>query len=90
MRKIQLKDAKASLSSVVNDAVRGQPAVITRHGRPEAVVLGFREWERFAKVPTFGQVLMSPDRAGDLPRRNRWVDPSHKALNLPCISSTPM
>jgi hypothetical protein len=29
MRKIQLKDAKATLSSVVNDAVRGQAAVIT-------------------------------------------------------------
>ena len=26
MRKIQLKDAKATLSSVVNDAVRGQAA----------------------------------------------------------------
>ena len=72
MRKIQLKDAKATLSSVVNEAARGQAAVITRHGKPEAVVLGFREWERLAKVPTFGQLLMSaPIKAGDLPRRNR-------------------
>ena len=72
MRKIQLKDAKAHLSSVVNDAVRGQPAVITRHGKPEVVVLAFREWERLAKVPTFGQLLMSaPVEARDLPRRNR-------------------
>ena len=72
MRKIQLKDAKATLSSVVNDAVRGQAAVITRHGKPEAVVLGFREWERLAKVPSFGQLLMSaPIKVGDLPRRNR-------------------
>jgi antitoxin Phd len=72
MRKIQLKDAKARLSSVVNDAVRGQPAVITRHGKPEAVVLAFREWERLAKVPTFGRLLMSaPVEAKDLPHRNR-------------------
>ena len=72
MRRFQLKDAKATLSSVVNDAVRGQAAVITRHGKPEAVVLGFREWERLAKVPSFGQLLMSaPIKAGDLPRRNR-------------------
>jgi antitoxin Phd len=72
MRKIQLKDAKATLSAVVRDAARGQAAVITRHGRPEAVVLGFREWERLAKVPTFGKLLMSvPITAGDLPRRNR-------------------
>ncbi|MFY9898174.1 MAG: type II toxin-antitoxin system Phd/YefM family antitoxin [Xanthobacteraceae bacterium] len=72
MRKIQLKDAKATLSTVVNDAVRGRAAVITRHGKPEAVVLSFREWERLAKVPSFGQLLMSaPIKAGDLPRRNR-------------------
>jgi antitoxin Phd len=72
MRKIQLKDAKARLSAVVNNAVRGQAAVITRHGKPEAVVLSFKEWERLAKVPTFGQLLMSaPIEAGNLPRRDR-------------------
>jgi antitoxin Phd len=72
MRKIQLKDAKARLSSVINDAVRGQPAVITRHGKPEAVVLAFKEWERLANIPSFGRLLMSaPVEAGDLPRRNR-------------------
>jgi antitoxin (DNA-binding transcriptional repressor) of toxin-antitoxin stability system len=31
MREIQLRDAKASLSAVVDDAVRGEPAIITRH-----------------------------------------------------------
>jgi antitoxin Phd len=72
MRKVQLKDAKANLSSVVNEAVNGEPAIITRHGKPEAVVLGFKEWERLARVPTFGQLLMSaPLQTGDLPRRNR-------------------
>jgi antitoxin Phd len=72
MRKIQLKDAKATLSSVVDDAVRGKPAIITRHGKREAVVLGFKEWERLANVPSFGQLLMSaPVSRGDLPRRKR-------------------
>jgi prevent-host-death family protein len=33
MREIQLRDAKARLSVVVDDAVRGEPAIITRHGR---------------------------------------------------------
>jgi antitoxin Phd len=42
MRKIQLKDAKANLSAVVDQASRGKPSVITRHGKPEAVVLGLR------------------------------------------------
>jgi prevent-host-death family protein len=72
MREIQLKDAKATLSAVVDDAVRGEPSIITRHGRPEAVVLGFEEWERLARVPSFGRLLMSaPIGPGDLPKRNR-------------------
>jgi antitoxin Phd len=72
MREIQLKDAKATLSSVVDDAVHGQPSIITRHGKPEAVVVGFREWERLARVPSFGRLLMSASLSkGDLPERHR-------------------
>ena len=36
MRKIQLKDAKANLSAVVDQATQGKPSVITRHGKPVA------------------------------------------------------
>jgi antitoxin Phd len=69
MRKIQLKDAKASLSAVVDEAVRGKPSVITRHGRPEAVLLGFEEWQRLSRVPSFGRLLMAaPLRDGDIER----------------------
>ena len=72
MRKIQLKDAKAKLSTVVNEAVRGKPSVITRHGKPEAVVLGFADWQRLSRVPSFGRLLMSaPLEPADLPERNR-------------------
>jgi len=72
MSEIQLKDAKASLSSLVDDALRGEPSIITRHGRPEAVVVGFEEWERLTHVPSFGRLLMSaPIASKDLPRRNR-------------------
>ncbi|MBX9772786.1 MAG: type II toxin-antitoxin system Phd/YefM family antitoxin [Xanthobacteraceae bacterium] len=72
MRKIQLKDAKATLSTVVDQAVRGKPSVITRHGKPEAVVLGFADWERLSNVPSFGRLLMSaPLEPRDLPGRNR-------------------
>ncbi len=71
MREIQLRDAKASLSAVVDSAVRGEPAVITRHGKPEAVILSFREWERLSRVPSFGRLLMAaPIEADDLPERN--------------------
>ncbi len=36
MREIQLRDAKAKLSAVVDEAMRGKPAVITRHGKRAA------------------------------------------------------
>jgi len=72
MREIQLRDAKASLSAVVDDAVRGKPAVITRHGKKEAVVLSFKEWERLSQVPSFGRLLMAaPIAPDDLPERDR-------------------
>jgi antitoxin Phd len=71
MRKIQLKDAKARLSAVVNQATRGKPSIITRHGKPEAVVLGFADWERLSSVPSFGRLLMAaPLESGDLPERS--------------------
>jgi antitoxin Phd len=59
MREIQLRDAKASLSAVVDEAVSGRPAVITRRGKREAVVLSFKEWQRLSRVPSFGRLLMS-------------------------------
>jgi antitoxin Phd len=72
MREIQLREAKATLSAVVDDAVRGEPSIITRHGKPKAVVIGFDEWKRLSNVPSFGRLLMSaPIEPGDLPERDR-------------------
>ena len=72
MRKIQLRDAKAGLSALVDDAVEGRPALITRHGKPEAVILGLAEYERLSEVPSFGRVLMAaPIGPRDLPKRSR-------------------
>lgn len=72
MKKIQLKDAKATLSSVVDEATRGKPCVITRHGRSEAVLMSYEEWKRLSHVPSFGRLLMAaPIEKGDLPRRDR-------------------
>jgi antitoxin Phd len=70
MRRVTLRHAKAGLSAVVEQAARGKPSVITRHGKPEAVVLGFSDWERLSRVPSFGRLLMSaPLEEGDLPKR---------------------
>ncbi len=71
MRNIQLRDAKAALSAVVDDAAHGNASVITRHGKPTGVVLGFAEWQRLTRVPSFGRLLMSaPVEPGDIPDRD--------------------
>ena len=79
MKEIRLKDAKATLSAVVDQAVHGNPAIITRHGRKEAVVLSFEEYEKLKHVPSFGRLLASyPGDDDDIPPRgnkpSRMVD----------------
>jgi len=72
MREIPLKDAKATLSAVVDQAVAGKPAVITRHGRKQAVILSFEDYERLSRVPSFGQLLAAfPSDVDDIPSRPR-------------------
>jgi antitoxin Phd len=66
-----LKDAKATLSAVVDQAVRGDPSIITRHGKRQAVVLSFEEYEKLANIPSFGRLLASfPGEEDDLPARS--------------------
>ena len=72
MKEIQLKDAKATLSAVVDRAVAGEPSVITRHGRRQAVLVSFEEWERISKVPSFADLLLAfPTVPEDIPERSR-------------------
>lgn len=72
MKEIQLKDAKATLSAVVDRVVAGEPTVITRHGRKEAVLVSFAEWARISKVPSFADLLLAfPGKPEDIPRRSR-------------------
>jgi prevent-host-death family protein len=59
MNRIPLKDAKATLSSVVDEAIDGHPSVITRHGKPEAVLVSYAEWQKLSNVPSFGRLLAS-------------------------------
>jgi antitoxin Phd len=71
MREIELLDAKAKLVAVVDDAVRGESAIITQHGRRQAVIISFKEWERLSQSP-LGRLLMSASVSqNDLPTRNR-------------------
>jgi prevent-host-death family protein len=47
MRTLPLRQAKASLSSVIEAAERGEATTITKHGRPTAVVVPVEEARRF-------------------------------------------
>jgi antitoxin Phd len=70
MREIQLKDAKATLSHVLDEVVAGEPAIITRHGKREGVLISYSEFERLSRVPSLGWLLTnSPLEKGDLPDR---------------------
>ena len=72
MKKLQLREAKMTLSAVVEAAERGEPTTITKHGRPAAVVLSHAEWARLkSKVPSFADLLLAVPTLGeeDLPKR---------------------
>ncbi|GMO36368.1 MULTISPECIES: type II toxin-antitoxin system Phd/YefM family antitoxin [unclassified Bradyrhizobium] len=62
-----LANAKARLSEVIDRAQTG-PQVITRHGRPNAVVVSAEEWARkTARKGTLAEFLLaSPLRGADL------------------------
>jgi antitoxin Phd len=71
MREIQLTDAKARLSALVDDALRGEEFVITRHGQKEAVVVSWETWRRLSSIPSFGRLLAAaPLEDADLTERN--------------------
>ena len=71
MRKIQLREAKATLSALVEEAAHGETSFITRHGKPRAVIVGVYEWNRLRDVPSFGRLLVAaPLEEGDLPPRD--------------------
>ena len=70
MKEIQLKDAKATLSHVLDEAVAGKPAIITRHGKREGVIISYDEFARLSQKPSLGWLLTnSPLEEGDLPER---------------------
>ena len=69
MKEVQLKDAKATLSHVLVQAIAAQP-IITRHGKREGVLISYSEYQRLSRVPSFGWLLAnSPLLDEDLPAR---------------------
>ena len=59
-----LQNAKNQLSRVVDAAQAGEPQVVTRHGKPAAVILSFEDYERLRSLerralPSFRDLLLA-------------------------------
>lgn len=60
MKTLGLRDAKATLSAVIAAAQRGEPTIVTKHGRPAAMIVPFDEGRRiYPDRPTFAELLLS-------------------------------
>ena len=57
MQTVRLREAESRLSALVGEATHGGKTIITRRGRPSAVILGMDEWNRLRTVPSFGRLL---------------------------------
>jgi antitoxin Phd len=69
MREMQLRDAKAAFSSVVDNAASGDETVVTKHGSPVAVVLGYEQWRALTGAkPSFASLLLSFPDVGEIER----------------------
>ena len=69
MRELQLRDAKAALSAAVEQAAKGEETIVTRHGQPMAVVLGYEAWQRLTGArPSFAGLLLNFPDVGAIAR----------------------
>lgn len=61
MKTMQVRDVKAGLSAVVEAAERGEPTIITKHGKPAAMVVSIEEGRKLhpEKKPNFVEFLMT-------------------------------
>ena len=60
MKELQLREAKTTLSAVVDAAERGEPTTITKRGRRAAVVISYKQWDKLRnKGPSFADLLLA-------------------------------
>lgn len=61
MKTLQLRDAKATLSALVEAAERGEATVVTKHGRPAAMIVPIGAGRRIYRTvePSFASLLMA-------------------------------
>jgi prevent-host-death family protein len=72
VRTMQVREAKAGFSALVEAAENGHPTVITKHGKPAAVVVPVEDARRLypARRPNLGRFLTTYPGGVEL-ERNR-------------------
>lgn len=70
MKTLQIREAKASFSAVVAAAESGRPTVISRHGRPCAMVVPIADGKRLypTEVSSLASYLMAIPEPLDIER----------------------
>jgi prevent-host-death family protein len=61
MREVQVREAKAHFSALIEAAEQGWPTIITRHGQPAAVLVPVADARRIypENQPSFADLLLS-------------------------------
>ncbi|MFE0462521.1 type II toxin-antitoxin system Phd/YefM family antitoxin [Kitasatospora sp. NPDC058965] len=59
---LPVRQARARFADAVAQAGAGRSTVITRHGRPVAVLLGMEQWEHLKRLQTFRFERLVEDR----------------------------
>lgn len=75
MKVIQLRDAKAGFSAIVEAAEKGQPTIVTKHGRPAVMVVPYVDGQRLypSDRPSFAELLMGMPHALEIERDTSTV-----------------
>lgn len=79
MKTVQLREAKASLSALVDAAESGEATVITRHGRPAAMLVPIDLGTRLSAAdrPILAEFLLSTPTAIDVERDTTPLRPAN-------------
>ncbi|MEW6707671.1 MAG: type II toxin-antitoxin system Phd/YefM family antitoxin [Pseudomonadota bacterium] len=70
METVQIRDAKARFSALIEAAEHGRPTTITRHGRPAAVLVPVEDARRLygQRAQSFADLLLSCPAGIDIER----------------------
>lgn len=61
MKTLHLKEAKTTFSAIIESAQQGEPTIVTKHGRPAAMIVPIAEGRKLFPDdrPSFAELLLS-------------------------------